>query len=53
MNIGVRGVAISQITDWDNFLIVGRIHNYSYLGAAIRSIITLIEQLSGLKHLRF
>ncbi|MFK7786323.1 MAG: hypothetical protein AB8B56_14480 [Crocinitomicaceae bacterium] len=44
MNIGGRGIALSEINDWDHFLIVGTIHNFSYVGALIGLIIALVQQ---------
>lgn len=50
MNVGGSEIDLSKITDWDSFLIVGTIHNFSYLGALIGLILALVQQFRVSKH---
>jgi hypothetical protein len=51
LNIGVKQdnselvLAMIRIKDWSSFLIVGSIHNFSYLGGLIGLIVNIIYQI--------
>jgi len=49
-NIGsFEGMGLPDIRAWDNFMIVGSIHNFSYLGALVGLIVALVKQFRLLK----
>jgi hypothetical protein len=57
MNIGGFGgnpelmEAMSKIKDWDSFMVVGMIHNFSYLGAVAGLVVALLRQYRAFKRL--
>lgn len=57
MNVGGFGEktelssAMLQVKNWDNFIIAGMIHNFSYLGAGVGLVIALFKQFRILKNM--
>ena len=56
MNVGARPGNVSKLTNsllqikyWDNFMVVGTIHNFSYFGVLVGLLVALIQQFRTLK----
>ncbi|MDG1333850.1 MAG: hypothetical protein P8P74_16045 [Crocinitomicaceae bacterium] len=42
-------IDVTQIKNWDNFWVVGTIHNFSYIGALVGLIVALFRQFRAIK----